>query len=99
MVRLVFAEQLSTLYTSQVKQDFFLAFFFPYATVLQQSTETKELRIKKELLLFCDGAVYMAPSLLERDGIHLSKRWKRILAHELASQKQCFSRTKFQPNY
>lgn len=50
---------------------FFSCFFFPYATVLQQSTETKELRVERELLLFCDGAVYMAPSLLERDEIHL----------------------------
>jgi len=34
---------------------------------------------------FCDhGEVYMAPGLLATDGVQLSQRGKRILAHELA---------------
>lgn len=86
MVRLIFAEELSIFSISQIEWDFFfLLFSCPYQA-LQQPTETKELRIKRELLLFCDVPFYMAPSLLERDGIHLSKRWKRILACVLASQ-------------
>jgi len=33
---------------------------------------------------FDHGEVYMAPGLLETDGVQLSPRGKRILAHELA---------------
>lgn len=69
MVRVIFAEELSILCISQIKWGFFLA-FSAYTTVLQQPTETKELRVKRELLLFCDLPFYIAPSLLERDGIH-----------------------------
>ncbi|KFR02209.1 hypothetical protein Y956_05133, partial [Nipponia nippon] len=34
--------------------------------------------------VFSHGAVYMAPGLLETDGVHLLQRGKRILAQELA---------------